>query len=126
MRSGALSGFQTIPGFGRKPFLEHTKVVAGSLIGILEILKEHEVELRKLGVLHASVFGSVARGETHAKSDIDVLIDLDPERPIGVFGYARLKLCIDELLGGSSDVVNSRKLKPLLRYEILRESVNAF
>lgn len=100
--------------------------MAGSLIGILEILKEHEVELRKLGVLHASVFGSVARGETHAKSDIDVLIDLDPERPIGVFGYARLKLCIDELLGGSSDVVNSRKLKPLLRYEILRESVNAF
>jgi uncharacterized protein len=100
--------------------------VSVSLISVLEVLKEHEGELRKLGVLHASVFGSVARGQTHPKSDIDVLIDLDPAKPIGVFEYARLKLSINELLGGAGDVVNSRKLKPLLREEILRESVNAF
>jgi predicted nucleotidyltransferase len=97
-----------------------------SLVSVLEILKEHEADLRKLGVLHASVFGSVARGRTHQKSDIDVLIDLDPEKPIGVFEYARLKLSISELLGGAGDIVNSSKLKPLLRDEILRESVNAF
>jgi predicted nucleotidyltransferase len=100
--------------------------VSVSLISVLEVLKEHEGELRKLGVLHASVFGWVARGQTHHKSDIDVLIDLDPAKPIGVFEYARLKLSINELLGGAGDVVNSRKLKPLLREEILRESVNAF
>ena len=97
-----------------------------SLVSVLEVLKEHEADLRKLGVLHASVFGSVARGETRPMSDIDVLIDLDPEKPIGVFEYARLKLSISELLGGAGDIVNSSKLKPLLRDEILRESVNAF
>jgi uncharacterized protein len=100
--------------------------VSVSLISVLDVLKEHEGELRKLGVLHASVFGSVARRQTHHKSEIDVLIDLDPAKPIGVFEYARLKLSINELLGGAGDVVNSRKLKPLLREEILRESVNAF
>jgi predicted nucleotidyltransferase len=82
--------------------------------------------VRQLGVRHASVFGSVARGQARPASDIDVLVDLDPERPIGVFEYTRLKLYIRELLGGASDVVNRRKLKPLLRDNILREAVNVF
>jgi predicted nucleotidyltransferase len=96
------------------------------LQSVLETLKAHEVELRQLGVRHGSVFGSVARGQARPESDIDVLVDLDPERPIGVFEYARLKLYIRELLGGASDVVNRKKLKPLLRDNILREAVNVF
>jgi predicted nucleotidyltransferase len=93
---------------------------------VLETLKAHEAELRKLGVRHAAVFGSVARGQARPESDIDVLVDLDPELPISLFQYARLKLYIDKLLGGASDVVNRRKLKPLLRDNILREAVNVF
>jgi predicted nucleotidyltransferase len=82
--------------------------------------------LRQLGVRHAAVFGSVARGQERPESDIDVLVDLDPELTIGVFQYARLKLYIGGLLGGASDVVNRRKLKPLLRDNILLEAVNVF
>ena len=104
----------------------HTGVVSVDLANVLETLKEHRVELHKLGVLHASVFGSVARGQAGPGSDVDVLIDLDPARPIGVFEYTRLKLRMNELLGGAGDIVNRRKLKPLLRDNILRESVNAF
>jgi uncharacterized protein len=100
--------------------------VGANLVNILAILKKHEPELHKRGVVHAAVFGSVARGQARSESDIDVLIDLDPERRIGVFEYARLKLYINELIGGSSDVVNRRKLKPMLRDNILHESVNAF
>src|SRR5260370_24191464 len=96
------------------------------LQSVLETLKAQEVELRQLGVRQACVFGSVARGQARPESDIDVLVDFDPERPIGVFQYARLKLYIGELLGGASDVVNRRKLKPLLRDNILREAVNVF
>jgi uncharacterized protein len=96
------------------------------LQAVLDALKAHEVELRRLGVQHAAVFGSLVRGEAHPGSDIDILIDLDPDQPIGVFGYARLKLDIDNLLGGATDVVNRSKLKPLLRDNILRECVNAF
>jgi predicted nucleotidyltransferase len=106
--------------------MDHTGIVPVNLANVLDTLKEHEAELHKLGVLHASMFGSVSRGQAHPESDIDVLIDLDPERPIGVFQYARLKLYINELLDGAGDVVNRRKLKPMLRDNILRESVNAF
>ena len=92
----------------------------------LEILKAHQTELQRLGVRHAAVFGSVARGEARPESDIDVLVDLDPERPIGVFEYARLKLYLGELLGGAGDIVNRKTVKPLLRESILRDCVNAF
>jgi len=100
--------------------------MVADLQSVVETLKAHELEFRQLGVRHASVFGSVARGQARPESDIDVLVDLDPERPIGVFEYTRLKLYIRELLGDASDVVNRRKLKPLLRDNILREALNVF
>jgi predicted nucleotidyltransferase len=65
---------------------------------VLETLRAHEDDLRRLGVSHAGVFGSVARGEAGAESDVDVLVELDENRPMGIFEYARVKLYIDELL----------------------------
>jgi predicted nucleotidyltransferase len=82
--------------------------------------------LRRFGVSHAAVFGSVARREATTGSDIDVLVELDRDRPMGVFEYARLKLYINEILQGAGDVVNRRTLKPLLRESILRAAVHAF
>ena len=96
------------------------------LQNVLARLRAHESDLHRLGVSHAGVFGSVARGEAGAGSDIDVLIDIDGNKAMGVFEYARLKLFIGELLDGRSDVVNRRALKPLLRANILRDIVDAF
>ena len=93
---------------------------------VLETLRTHEGELRLLGVSHAAVFGSVARGQASADSDVDVLVELDESRAMGIFEYARLKLYINQLLDGAADVVNRRTLKPLLRDSILRDSINAF
>jgi hypothetical protein len=100
--------------------------MANTLHDALDILRAHEGELRKFGVSHAAVFGSVARGEAGANSDIDVLVELDEAQPIGVFEYARLKLYINDLLNGVGDVVNRRTLKPLLRDNILRDAIHAF
>ena len=96
------------------------------LQSVLEILRAHEADLRRLGVTHAAVFGSVARGEARAESDIDVLVDLDENRPMGIFEYARMKLYLNGLLEGSIDVVNRRTLKPLLRASVLHDAVHAF
>jgi len=93
---------------------------------VLGTLRNHESELRRYGVHHAAVFGSVARGESGVNSDIDVLVELDETRPMGVFEYARLKIYISELLNGGADVVNRKTLKPLLRDNILRDAVRAF
>ena len=100
--------------------------MTAALNDVLETLRTHESELRLLGVSHAAVFGSVARGEAGAGSDIDVLVELDEDRSMGIFEYARLKLYINELLDGAGDVVNRRTLKPLLRENILRDAIHAF
>ena len=93
---------------------------------VLQKLRSNEVQLRKLGVAHASVFGSVARGAAGPESDIDILVELDERRPMGVFEYSRLRLYIGELLDGAGDVVNAKTLKPLIRDGILHDAVNAF
>jgi uncharacterized protein len=102
-----------------------------SLAETLRILKDHEPELRRRGVAHAAVFGSVARGEASEASDVDILIDLDPERRIGLFDYAAIKLYIAGLFGISSldgpvDIVSRANLKERLRGNILRDAVSAF
>ncbi|MGC9969252.1 MAG: nucleotidyltransferase domain-containing protein [Bryobacteraceae bacterium] len=97
-----------------------------TLSSVLRTLRDHEDDLRRRGVRHASVFGSVARGEARDASDVDVLVDLDPDRPMGIFEYSRLKLYAGELLDGAGDVVNRKTLKPLLRDAILREAIDAF
>jgi hypothetical protein len=93
---------------------------------VLDVLHAHEAGLRERGVAHIAVVGSVARGEARSDSDIDVLVDLDPHRPIGLFEYSGLKLYIADLIGVSADVVNRKTLKPMLRDAILRDAVNAF
>lgn len=102
-----------------------------SLSDALRILRDHEPELRHRGVRHAAVFGSVARGEAAVGSDVDVLIDLDPERPIGLFDYAAIKLYIAGLFGsddldGAVDVVSRDNLKTRLRDSILEDAIGAF
>jgi predicted nucleotidyltransferase len=105
--------------------------VPTSLAEALRILKDHEPELRRRGVTHAAVFGSVTRGEAVATSDVDILIDLDPERPIGMFDYAAIKLYIAGLFGiesldGPVDIVSRAHLKERLRGNVPRDAVNAF
>jgi len=100
--------------------------MSDSLDAVLETLRTHESELRRFGVAHASVFGSVARREAAAGGDVDVLVELDQARPMGIFEDARLKLYINEILDGAGNVVNRRTLKPLLRDSILHDAVNVF
>src|ERR1017187_1815588 len=100
--------------------------MTGALDTVLDALRAHEAELRRFGVSHASVFGSVARGEARPDSDVDVLGELDQDHAMGIFEYARLKLYINEILNGAGDVVNRRTLRPLLRDSILRDAVHAF
>jgi hypothetical protein len=46
----------------------------------LELLRLHRGELRDFGVVRIGLFGSVVRGEDQENSDVDVLVDIKPDR----------------------------------------------
>jgi len=77
----------------------------------LDILRTSEAQLRARGVRHAALFGSLARGSADADSDIDVMIEIDPDARVTVFDYAGLKDYIAGLFDGRVDVVNRAQLK---------------
>lgn len=86
-------------------------------------LAPHRDELAALGVRSLSVFGSTARGEARAESDVDLLVDLDPE--LGLLEFVGVKLYLQDLLKRSVDLVEADALRPEMRAEVLREALRA-
>ncbi|HET8997646.1 MAG TPA: nucleotidyltransferase domain-containing protein [Acetobacteraceae bacterium] len=83
-------------------------------------------ELRERGVLHAGLFGSVARNEATPASDIDIVIELAPDAAIDLFDYVGLTQYLADLFPHRVDVANLRRLKPLVRPSVERDAVYAF
>jgi uncharacterized protein len=92
----------------------------------LETLRRSESDLRARGVRRAAVFGSVARGDSHPESDIDIIVEIDPEAHLTVFDYAGLKDHIASLFDCPVDVVNRDALKPYVRPSAAADAIYAF
>jgi predicted nucleotidyltransferase len=93
---------------------------------IIETLKKREADLRAHGVVHAALFGSVARDEQNAESDIDILVDLDPAIVVTIFDYAGVKDYVASLFPGSVDVIDREALKPRVRPRTAADAIYAF
>ena len=89
-------------------------------------LRAHEAELRRRGVAHAALFGSVARGEATGGSDIDILVELAPDAEIDLFGYVGITHYLADLFPVRVDVANRSTLKPHVRPGAERDAVYAF
>ncbi len=92
----------------------------------IRTLRRHQDDLRARGIVHAALFGSVARGEAGPRSDLDILIEFDPKLSLDIFAYAGLKRHVAELFSGRVDVVNKDALKPHLRGPVSADAVYAF
>jgi len=92
----------------------------------IAILVANREALRARGVRHAALFGSVARGEAHPGSDLDILIDLEPSARLGIFEYVGIKQFIAELFSSSVDVVDRAALKPHVRPSAESDAISAF
>lgn len=92
----------------------------------IAVLQQNADALRARGVQHAALFGSTARGEAGPDSDIDIMIELDPDRRIDVFTYVDLKTYIEELFSSPVDVVNRDGLKPHVRGPAIASAIYAF
>jgi predicted nucleotidyltransferase len=93
---------------------------------ILAKLRENQTALRARGVSHAALFGSRARGDDRPDSDIDIMIEVDPDAEIGVYEYVALKNYIAELFDGPVDVVSREGLKPYVRPAATTDAIYAF
>jgi len=93
---------------------------------VIAVLRAHEAELKALGVRHAGLFGSVARGENGPKSDIDIAIDVSEAALPDVYAYVGLKRQIAELFEGEVDVVNTAYLKPGVSASARADMIYAF
>lgn len=92
----------------------------------LTILRRHESDLRARGVRRVALFGSVARGDNRPESDIDIMIEIEPEARITVFDVAGLKEFIAGLFDGPVDVVTRDSLKPYVRPAATADAIYAF
>jgi uncharacterized protein len=93
---------------------------------ILAKLKSAEPELRAKGVARAALFGSVARGEAGADSDIDVMVEIDPAARLGLWEHVGVVEFIEEMFPTKVEVANRASLKPLVRTSVERDAVYAF
>ena len=84
-------------------------------------LAECEREVRALGVARLALFGSVLRGQAHADSDVDLLVQFAP----GAKTYARffaLSELLEEHLGRRVELVTTEALSPFVGPRILAEA----
>jgi predicted nucleotidyltransferase len=93
---------------------------------VIEKLRLHEQELRAAGIVHLRVFGSVARGDGTAQSDVDLMADFDRTRRLTLFGMARLENRLSDLLGVRVDLSPADSMKERVRARALREAIHAF
>lgn len=91
-----------------------------------ELFKENREAILEIAAKHGArnvrIFGSFARGEADAESDIDFLVEMEPGRSI--FDMGGLLMDLQELLGRKVDVATDRGLKPRIRDHVMREAVN--
>jgi len=93
---------------------------------IEEILHRRRDEILSLaarrGAFNVRVFGSAARGEADARSDVDFLVDLEPGRSLLDLGG--LLLDLEKLLGCKVDVVTEKGLRERIRERVLNEAIS--
>jgi predicted nucleotidyltransferase len=71
------------------------------------------------------LFGSIVRGEDKPGSDIDILVEFQPEARVGLFGMVRFQRQLSEILGRPVDLTTPDALHKALRDRIIKEAVRA-
>jgi uncharacterized protein len=92
---------------------------------IAEIAR-HSEPLKARGAASAYLFGSTARGEATPLSDLDIFIDLVPNRKFSLIDLAGIQNYLERELQVPVDVTTRSSLHPKLRADIEREAIQAY
>jgi uncharacterized protein len=93
---------------------------------VLTILRHHAPELRAAGLLHLRLFGSVAREQATAQSDIDLLAEFDRSQRITLVTLGSLESRLSALLGSRVELSAAEWMRDPVRERVLAEAVVAF
>ena len=95
------------------------------MTSVFDSLQSKRDEVLRLATLHGArnlrVFGSIARGDAGAMSDVDLLVDMEPGRSLLDMGG--LLMDLQDLLGCDVDIVTENGLRPRVRDRVLNEAV---
>ncbi|MHA1580746.1 MAG: nucleotidyltransferase family protein [Candidatus Freyarchaeota archaeon] len=95
-----------------------------SIDEIREILKQHKRQLKeKFGIREIGIFGSYIRGEQKEDSDIDILVEFQPDAEMDLIKFVELEEYVSELVGTKVDLVMKSALKPRIGKRVLKEVV---
>lgn len=92
----------------------------------VSLIKRAEAQIKALGASSIYLFGSTARNEARASSDVDVFIDRDPLKPFGMMELTGLEFLLEDLLGTPVDVGTRASLHPAIRPIVEREAIRVF
>lgn len=92
----------------------------------IEKLKAQADAIRALGATSLYLFGSVARDEASAGSDLDLFIDHDRERRFSLIDLVGIKLHLEDELLAEVDVTTRDSLHPRLKNEIENSAIRIF
>ena len=92
---------------------------------VITTLRGHEAELHRVGVSRLYLFGSVARNEAGAESDVDLFFDTDNPR-FSLIELVDVQERVNAILGVKSDVMTRASRHPMLRDRIEAEALRVF
>jgi uncharacterized protein len=88
-------------------------------------LREHEADLRRLGVVRLYLFGSPARNEAGEDSDVDLFFDHERGK-LSLFGLMDVKEAAAKILGRRTDIMTHGSLHRALKSKIEASAVEVF
>ncbi len=93
---------------------------------VIDRLKGNQQSLQALGLAHLSLFGSTARGEAHASSDIDLAVTLDESAGIDLFRFAAISDEVARLLGAPIDMIIEPARSARMQAQIDRDRLRVY
>jgi uncharacterized protein len=97
-----------------------------TLDAVRRCLAPEEPELRRRGVRHLAVFGSVARGDDRPDSDIDLAVEIEAGRSFSLIRMEETRLLLEEVLRRRVDLGEVDSFRPHVRAAFERERVAIF
>jgi len=89
-------------------------------------LAAQEQELRRRGVRHLDIFGSVARGEDSPDSDVDLAVEIEDGRPFSLIRMEEARLLLQDALRRPVDIGEIDSFRPQVRAAFERDRIAIF